>query len=247
MAPSSVRLAYLVAASCCALVAGAPSCGNVLGPELPTLSVTVYIADHEYFDNEPVYFAFQLTNTGSDTAWVMPFDLAEQSLQAVLVRSDGTRVLDWGIVADYITGPGWRGVPIVPHRSVYEIGLLQDRWGQYDSTLLNLTIRTTFSRAGINWRPCSLGIPSTRALRYGHRQYHFRSVLGTRPRTRSSPRQTGSLQCRGTVPNGHCFWILSLATLSAVSSQTLKILTYPSSLCKRSSPPQQLVTRPIAR
>ena len=143
MAPPSVQLAYMLVScstvvSCSALVAGAPSNGNGLGPEPSTLSLTVYIADHEYFDNEPVYVVFQITNTGSDTAWVMPFSLAEQSLQAVLVRSDGTRSPGGGLIADYFTGPGWRGMPIVPQRSLYEIGMLQDRWGQYDSSFQNL-------------------------------------------------------------------------------------------------------------
>ena len=142
-APRSVRLAYMLVScstvvSCSAAVAGAPSNGNALGPEPSTLSLTVYIADREYFNNEPVYVVFQITNSGSDTAWVMPFDLAEQSLQAVVVRSDGTRFPGWGLIADYFIGSGWRGTPILPQRSVYEIGMLQDRWGEYDSTLQNL-------------------------------------------------------------------------------------------------------------
>lgn len=130
-------MAHLVAASS-AFVAGAPACSNAVGPVLPTISLTAYIADHEYFDNEPVYVVFQLTNTGNDTAWVMPFNLAGQSLQAVLVRSDGATLQGWGIIADYITAPGWRGVPIAPQRGVYEVGLLQDYWGQYDPTVENL-------------------------------------------------------------------------------------------------------------
>ncbi len=134
----SVQLLYSAAAACCALVAPVPSCDTATGPTIPSLSLTAYIADHGYFDNEPIYVVFQIANSGTDTAWVMPYHLAEQSLRADLVRSDGVVFGDWGIVADYVTPPGWKGVPIAPQSSFYEIGMLQDRWGQYETSLLNL-------------------------------------------------------------------------------------------------------------
>ena len=133
----AIQVLRATAAPCLPFVA-ALSCVNAVAPAPSPLSLSVYIDGHEYFDNEPLYVVFQLTNNGSDTAWVMPFDPAEQSLQAVLVRSDGVVFRDWGIIADYITGPGWRGVPIAPQRSLYQIGTLQDRLGQYDSAFQNL-------------------------------------------------------------------------------------------------------------
>jgi len=110
-------------ALCAAFVASLSSCVSATGPIIPALSLNVHLADHQYFDNEPIYAVFQLTNTGTDTVWITPFGLAELSLRVELVRSDGVVFRDWGIIVDYVTAPGWKGVPIAPQRSLYEIAL----------------------------------------------------------------------------------------------------------------------------
>jgi len=101
----------------------------------PTL--TVVLSRTEFFEAEPIYVVFRLTNERGDTAWVNRFSIAERNLHVILTRS-GEAIPDNGLVVDYIRGPSWRGVPVASHESLFDAVTLQTRWGFRDSAFRNL-------------------------------------------------------------------------------------------------------------
>jgi len=101
----------------------------------PTL--TVLLSKTEFFEAEPIYVVFRLTNERGDTAWLNRFSIAEGNLHVILTRS-GEAIPDNGFVVDYIRGPSWRGVPVASHESLFDAVTLQARWGFRDSVFRNL-------------------------------------------------------------------------------------------------------------
>jgi len=102
------------------------------------LELTVHLSNHEFFDGEPLYVVFELSNAGQDTAWITPFSLPAWFLRADLVRTDGWKSPEWGVTVDYLFPPGYRGVALAPGKKVFDIALLQYRWGEYQTDAQNL-------------------------------------------------------------------------------------------------------------
>jgi hypothetical protein len=95
--------------------------------------LTVDLGKATFFEDEPIYGVMELKNLGSDTLWVEPFGLPYLNLVVHLSRN-GARVPEFVFVVDYVSAPGWRGVPIAPDKSLYETCVLQDRWGTREAT-----------------------------------------------------------------------------------------------------------------
>ncbi len=120
-----------------ALLALAVGCDAPTAPASDDLQVTVHLGKAQYFEDEPIYVVFELRNTGSDTASVSFFPLAALNLTAELTRSDGLQIPEDGPVVDYVCVTVC-AEPVGPGRSKFDIAMLQDRWGQYDTTVKNL-------------------------------------------------------------------------------------------------------------
>jgi hypothetical protein len=97
------------------------------------VALRVELGKSVFFEDEPIYAVFELRNAGPDTLWLEPFGLAFLNLMAQLER-DGSDVPEFVFVADFWTGPGWRGVPLAPNGVFYESAVLQDRWGTRDAS-----------------------------------------------------------------------------------------------------------------
>lgn len=114
------------------------SCDNPVEPRAPELELTVHLGSHDFFEGEPLYVVFELANKGQDTAWITPFGLPAWFLHADLVGTDGWKSPEWGVIVDYLFPPGYRGAPLAPGKRVFDIALLQYRWGDYESAAENL-------------------------------------------------------------------------------------------------------------
>ena len=124
------------------ILATALSCQDATSSSLLTdlsLRLTSQLGEkRDFFEGEPVYMVFSLSNRGSDTAWVMPFDFSAWSLDGDLRDSVGNELSKWGLIADYFYPPGYRGEPLAPGKSLYQLPLIQDRWGVYSPEMRNL-------------------------------------------------------------------------------------------------------------
>lgn len=78
------------------------------------LELRLYIGKGEFFEQEPIYAVFELSNNGLDTAWISPFGITYPALTQVLTSGAGSAVprLIW--MTDYVPPLEWRGVPIAP-------------------------------------------------------------------------------------------------------------------------------------
>lgn len=95
--------------------------------------------DHQvFFESEPIHAVFQLVNEGPDTVWVEPFGLVLLTLKADITTADGVTVPRSLYVADYVAGPGWRGVSVRPGESLYDFMVLQHHWGWSEPALRDL-------------------------------------------------------------------------------------------------------------
>lgn len=111
-------------------------------PEVtPQLELTLYVGKAEFFEQEPIYAVFELSNHGVDTAWISPFGLTYPASTPVLTSGAGETVPRLVAVSDYLPAPGWRGVPVAPGERLYAIGVLQDEWGIADSAARGLFVR----------------------------------------------------------------------------------------------------------
>src|SRR5262249_29152428 len=113
------------------------ACLAPLGIAPGLLDLQVHLDPSAPFEDAPRYYALELRNTGHDTVWVAPFTFASEDIEGLLSR-DGVPLRDWGIVCDYVTPPNWHGIPVPPSSSVFDVGLLQDRWGGYVQGLQGL-------------------------------------------------------------------------------------------------------------
>jgi hypothetical protein len=96
------------------------------------LVLTASVGRAVFFEDEPIFLVIELTNIGSDTAWVAQFGLPYPSVQVSAHRRDGRPVAVGGIIADQVGGPGnpWRGEPVAPGRSSLWGEPLQFRVGE---------------------------------------------------------------------------------------------------------------------
>jgi hypothetical protein len=79
------------------------------------LVLTASVGRAVFFEDEPIFLVIELTNIGSDTAWVAHFGLPYQTVQVSARRRGGRPVPVGGIIADQL-GPS-RGDPVAPGRS----------------------------------------------------------------------------------------------------------------------------------
>jgi hypothetical protein len=91
----------------------------------------VILGKDTFFEGEPIYAVFRVTNQGSDTAWIGRFSLVDLTLRIDVRTLDGRVAPQQGPIADYFPGPGWRGVPLAPGEALYDFAVLQDRAGFY--------------------------------------------------------------------------------------------------------------------
>jgi len=105
------------------------------------LELRLYVGKGEFFEQEPIYAVFELSNHGLDTAWISPFGITYPALTPVLTSGAGSAVPRLIGVSDYVPPLGWRGVPIAPGGRLYDTAVLQDWWGAADSAARGLFIR----------------------------------------------------------------------------------------------------------
>ena len=98
-------------------------------PAQGTFRVSVQAAKTEFFEGEPVYLLLRVTNTGADTAWVSPPDLASRELIILTTRSDGSAVPELRTWLDYYYPLNWKGVPLPPGGTWHQTAVLQDYFG----------------------------------------------------------------------------------------------------------------------
>jgi hypothetical protein len=92
--------------------------------------ISVEASKSEFFEGEPIYLLIRTVNTGHDTAWVMPPDLGRRSMTLKVTRAEGSLVSELAGWVDYFYPPGWRGIPIAPGSSRFEIAVLQNHFGE---------------------------------------------------------------------------------------------------------------------
>lgn len=124
------------------ILATALSCQDATSSSLLTdlrVRLTSQLGEkRDFFEGEPVYIVFSLSNHGSDTAWVMPFSFSAWSLDGDVRDSVGNELSKWGVIAHYLYPSGYRGEPLAPGKSLYQVQLIQNRWGVYSPETRNL-------------------------------------------------------------------------------------------------------------
>jgi len=93
------------------------------------LALSASVGKEVFFEGEPIYAVFRLTNEGPDTVWTSIFELAPDRLEASLKRSDGSVVPRYRMWVDYAFPPGWRGMPIAPGEPRHLLVVLQNNVG----------------------------------------------------------------------------------------------------------------------
>ncbi len=122
-------------------LATAVSCNNTTGPLFPTLDLSLASQlgeKRDFFEGEPIYVAFSLSNHGLDTIWTRPFSfVTEWFLDGELTDSVGKPLDKWGGLFDVMFSPGYRGEPLAPGKRRYQVWTVQDRWGLYRADMVN--------------------------------------------------------------------------------------------------------------
>ena len=122
-------------------LAAALSCGDTAGPLFPSLDLSLAAqlgAKQDFFEGEPIYVAFSLSNHGSDTIWTRPFSFViEWFLDGELTDSVGKPLSKWGGIGSYVFPRGYRGEPLAPGKRRYQVWMIQDRWGLYRADMVN--------------------------------------------------------------------------------------------------------------
>lgn len=116
------------------------SCDNPTGPLFPALDLTLGSelgAKQDFFEGEPIYVAFSLSNHGTDTIWTNLFSFSAWFLDGEVTDSAGTALSKWGLIVDYLFPPGYRGEPLAPGKRLYQVQLIQDRWGLYRAGMVD--------------------------------------------------------------------------------------------------------------
>lgn len=146
------------------------------------LELRVWLDHQVFFQDEPIHAVFQLVNQGLDTAWVEPFGLVYLTLEADITTADGAMVPRSLYVADYATGPGWRGVSVPPGESLYDFMVLQQHWGWSEPALRDLYASHHLATGDYVLRArFDVDPPSARARRPAFEADEVRFVI--RPRT----------------------------------------------------------------
>jgi len=118
-----------------AVIAGvlllATSCMTAPTSVYSDLHLRAVMGKPEFFEGEPLYVVFSLTNDGADTAWIAPYDLSSWFLHGDLTEEKSGHIREWGLIVDYAFLPGYRGEPLSPGAVKYHVALIQDHWGVY--------------------------------------------------------------------------------------------------------------------
>ena len=95
------------------------------------LALTVDIGKTTFFEDEPIFLVLRLTNTGSDTVWLMGFSAISASVDMSLRRQQGEVIPVGGSWIDYLCrDPDRCGDPLPSGGSKLSSGILQDRAGE---------------------------------------------------------------------------------------------------------------------
>lgn len=94
-----------------------------------SLNLSATIGKEEFFEDEPIYALCQLTNTGSDTAWLGRFEFMPGEMDLTLIGSDGAVVPRVTVWFDYVTDPSFRGEALAPGGRRFLLLVLQNRYG----------------------------------------------------------------------------------------------------------------------
>ncbi len=132
---SARRFAGIIIAVAAVLVPVA--CDAPTAPPEQALRLTTHLGKTQYFENEPIYFVFEVANEGQHPQWVNFFGLSTQHLRAEVLDSNGYDLPGLDFVVDYVCSPRC-GQPLDPGASLFDLGMLQDRWGLFDGTLTNM-------------------------------------------------------------------------------------------------------------
>lgn len=93
------------------------------------LRVTAAVGKEVFFEGEPIYGLFELSNNGPDTAWAAIFGFGPDRLAVSLRRVDGTALPATRLWVEYAIPPGWRGAPVAPDERKYLMMVLQNILG----------------------------------------------------------------------------------------------------------------------
>jgi len=108
------------------------ACHDTTSPTLELTLASQLGTKSEFFEDEPIYVAFSLTNHGSDTIWTGPFSFVlEWFIYGDVTDSAGIPLDKWGAFGGVGCGPDLCAQPLPPGRSRYDVRKIQDRWGQY--------------------------------------------------------------------------------------------------------------------
>ena len=118
-----------------AVIAGAlllaPSCSTAPTSAYSDLDLRAVMGKSEFFEGEPLYVVFSLSNNGADTAWIAPYGLTAWFLHGDLSEEKRGQIPEWGFIVDYAFPPGYRGEPLAPGAVKYHVALIQNHWGVY--------------------------------------------------------------------------------------------------------------------
>ena len=109
----------------------ATSCSNAPTSAYSNLHLRAVMGKSEFFEGEPLYVVFSLTNDGADTAWSAPYGLTGWFLHGNLSEEQTGQIPEWGFVVDYAFPQAYRGEPLAPGAVKYHVALIQDDWGVY--------------------------------------------------------------------------------------------------------------------
>lgn len=99
------------------------------------LQLTAEMGKQQFFEGEPLYVVFSLTNDGADTAWIAPYGLTGWFLHGNLSEEQSGQIPEWGFIVDYAFPPAYRGEPLAPGAVKYHVALIQNHWGVYRSEM----------------------------------------------------------------------------------------------------------------
>lgn len=136
------------------------------------LHLRALMGKSEFFEGEPLYIVFSLTNDGADTAWIAPYDLTSWFLHGDLSEETSGQIPEWGLIADYAFPPAYRGQPLPPGAAKYYVALIQDHWGVYRPEMRALytshhllpgryQLRPVFDVQGWRWPPVTSRLEGT--------------------------------------------------------------------------------------
>lgn len=100
--------------------------GSATGQQL---RLSASVGKNMFFEGEPIYGLFELSNDGPDTAWVAIFGFGPDRLALSLNRSGGSFLPATRMWVDYAIPSGWRGTPVAPGERKHLMMVLQNVLG----------------------------------------------------------------------------------------------------------------------